>query len=149
MCGDSYLSDTEYILFFRQSGAYFGGSVKTKKKFYISPLNTVDKKLYQHPTCKPVELLKKYIINSSKEDDIVLDCFAGSGSLAQACLETNRNFLCCERDEKYVKVANDRLANWKQDLERQDKWLNERGVENFESDIKDEAKQQNNQGSLF
>ncbi len=47
------------------------------------------------------------------------------------------------------KIANDRLANWKQDLERQDKWLNERGVENFETDIKDEAKQQNNQSSLF
>jgi len=36
MCGDSYLPDTEYILFFRQSGATFNGSYATKKKFYIS-----------------------------------------------------------------------------------------------------------------
>ena len=41
----------------------------------------------------------------------MLDCFAGSGSLAHACIETNRNFLCCEKDEKYVKIANQRIKN--------------------------------------
>ncbi len=83
-------------------------------------------------TCeKPQDLLQKIILTSSNENDIVLDCFAGSGSLAQACLETNRNFLCCERDEGYVKIANDRLENL-----RQDKWLNDRGITDFESDIK-------------
>ena len=146
---NTYLPDTEYILFFRESGAYFGGSYKTKRKFYVSNLNTADKKLYGHPTCKPVELLKNYIVNSSKENDIVLDCFAGSGSLAQACLETNRNFLCCERDEGYVKIANDRIENWKEDLLRQDKWLNDRGVMDFESDIKEQAKQEQTQETLI
>ena len=101
-------------------------------------------------TCeKPQDLLQKIILTSSNENDIVLDCFAGSGSLAQACLETNRNFLCCERDEGYVKIANDRLENWRQDLERQDKWLNERGVMDFESDVKEEVKPESNQNSLF
>ena len=101
-------------------------------------------------TCeKPQDLLQKIILTSSNENDIVLDCFAGSGSLAQACLETNRNFLCCERDEGYVKIANDRLENWRQDLERQDKWLNERGVMDFESDVKEEVKPESNQSSLF
>jgi site-specific DNA-methyltransferase (adenine-specific) len=64
-----------------------------------------------HPTEKPIDLLKQLICNSAKENDIVLDCFAGSGSLAHACIETNRNFLCCEKDEKYVEVANKRIAN--------------------------------------
>ena len=63
-------------------------------------------------TCeKPQDLLQKIILTSSNENDIVLDCFAGSGSLAHACIETNRNFLCCERDEKYVEIANKRIAN--------------------------------------
>lgn len=47
------------------------------------------------------------------------------------------------------KIANDRLANWKEDLLRQDKWLNDRGVMDFESDIKEEVKQKSNQISLF
>lgn len=102
-----------------------------------------------HPTQKPTELLKYLIQTYSNKNDIVLDCFAGSGSLAQACLETNRNFLCCERDEGYVKIANDRLANWKEDLLRQDKWLNERGVMDFESDIKEQAKQEQIQKTLI
>jgi len=55
--------------------------------------------------------LQKIILTSSNENDIVLDCFSGSGSLAHACLETNRNFLCCEKDEKYVEIANKRIAN--------------------------------------
>jgi site-specific DNA-methyltransferase (adenine-specific) len=97
-------------------------------------------------TCeKPQDLLQKIILTSSNENDIVLDCFAGSGSLAQACLEANRNFLCCERDEGYVKIANDRLSKWQEDLLRQDKWLNDRGVMDFESDIKHVIKQ----GSLL
>ena len=101
-------------------------------------------------TCeKPQDLLQKIILTSSNENDIVLDCFAGSGSLAQACLETNRNFLCCERDEGYVKIANDCLANWQEDLLRQDKWLNDRGVMDFESDIKEQAKQEQTQGTLI
>jgi len=136
MCGDSYLPDTEYILFFRQGGAVFNGSYATKRKFYISNLNTADKKLYKHPTCKPVDLLKKYIINSSNENDTVLDCFAGSGSLAHACIETNRNFLCCEKEEKYVKIANERIAK-----------LQKCGVMDFEADAK--VEKQDIQGSLL
>jgi DNA modification methylase len=101
-------------------------------------------------TCeKPQDLLQKIILTSSNENDIILDCFAGSGSLAQACLETNRNFLCCERDEGYVKIANDRLANWQEDLLRQDKWLNDRGVVDFESDIKEQIKQEQTQETLI
>lgn len=40
--------------------------------------------------------------------------------------------------EKLNKIANERLESWKEDLERQDKWLNDRGVTDFESDIKED-----------
>lgn len=109
---------------------------------WYSKINNTNK---LHTCEKPQDLLQKIILTSSNENDIVLDCFAGSGSTAQACLETNRNFLCCERDEGYVKIANDRLANWQEDLLRQDKWLNERGVMDFESDIQDEVKEKEQQ----
>lgn len=140
-CGDSYLPDTEYILFFREKGVFFGGTYATKKKFYISNSNTTDKKLYGHPTCKPVELLKRFIINSSQENDLVLDCFSGSGSTAVACLQEGRQFIGCERDKTYFDNSIERLKNWKEDLARQEKWLEDRGVEDFKSDIQPENEQ--------
>ena len=79
-----------------------------QKKFH-SIINSEINEKKLHTCEKPQDLLQKIILTSSNENDIVLDCFAGSGSLAQACLETGRNFLCCERDEGYVKIANKRL----------------------------------------
>jgi DNA modification methylase len=68
-------------------------------------------------TCeKPQDLLQKIILTSSNPNDIILDCFAGSGSAAIASKTLDRNFLCCERDEKYVKIANDRLTNCQETL---------------------------------
>jgi site-specific DNA-methyltransferase (adenine-specific) len=53
-----------------------------------------------HPTEKPVELLEFLIKTYSNEDDLVLDNCSGSGSLAEACMKTNRRFFCIEQDEE-------------------------------------------------
>lgn len=63
----------------------------------------------KHPTEKPVELMKILIENSSKEGNIVLDCFMGSGSTGIACIETNRKFIGCEIDKKYYDIAVERI----------------------------------------
>lgn len=65
-----------------------------------------------HPTEKPIDLLTHLICNSTKESDIVLDPFAGSGSTAIACLTNNRQFLTCEKDVKFFNIANDRITNF-------------------------------------
>ncbi len=62
-----------------------------------------------HPTQKPVELMKILIENSSNEGDIVVDCFAGSGSTGVACLETGRRFFGCEIDKKFFDIAVERI----------------------------------------
>ena len=62
-----------------------------------------------HPTEKPVELMKILIENSSNKDDIVLDCFMGTGSTGIACIETNRKFLGIEIDKKYYDIAMERI----------------------------------------
>mgnify|MGYP001962837444 CR=1 FL=1 len=54
-----------------------------------------------HITPKPVELLKNIIAHTTDEGDMVLDCFAGSGSLGQACRELNRRCILIEKEEKY------------------------------------------------
>ena len=62
-----------------------------------------------HPTQKPVELLEYLVKNSSNAGDTVLDIFMGSGSTGVACKNLNRNFIGIEQDEKYFKIAEDRI----------------------------------------
>lgn len=57
-----------------------------------------------HPTMKPVELIAYQIKNSSKENDIVLDLFGGSGSTLIACEQLNRQCYTMELDERYAEV---------------------------------------------
>lgn len=57
-----------------------------------------------HPTMKPVELVERAILNSSKTKDIVLDAFGGSGSTMIACEKTDRRARLIELDPKYVDV---------------------------------------------
>ena len=64
-----------------------------------------------HPTQKPVELIEKLILDSTKEGDTVLDCFMGSGTTAVAARRTGRNFYGFEQQQKYVDIANNRLKN--------------------------------------
>lgn len=62
-----------------------------------------------HPHQKPVDLIEKMILHSSKEGDIVLDPFCGSGSTCVACKQTKRKWIGIELDKKYAKMANERL----------------------------------------
>lgn len=54
-----------------------------------------------HPTQKPVALLEDLIKKHSYENDLVLNCFSGSGSTAVACYNLNRNFIGCELSESF------------------------------------------------
>lgn len=112
-CSNKYLSDTEYILFFREKGVKIYGTYATKKKYYVTPTNKEDKKLYKHPTIKPLEIIENLIINSSQENDTILDCFMGSGTTGVACLNTNRNFIGIELDENYFNIAKERIEKEK------------------------------------
>ena len=63
-----------------------------------------------HPTQKPVALLEYLIKTYTNEGDIVLDNCMGSGSTGVACVNTNREFIGMELDEKYYKIACERLG---------------------------------------
>ena len=64
-----------------------------------------------HPTPKPIELISKALKNSSKQGDIVLDVFGGSGSTLIACEQLNRNCYMMELDPKYIDVIIERWEN--------------------------------------
>lgn len=57
-----------------------------------------------HPTMKPIELISNAVLNSSKENDVVLDVFGGSGSTLIACEQLNRSCYMCELDPRYIDV---------------------------------------------
>ena len=63
-----------------------------------------------HPTQKPVEMLKRIILASSNEGDIVLDPFMGSGTTAFVAQKFGRNFIGIEREKKYVEATKKRLG---------------------------------------
>ena len=110
--GQCYMSQFEYILFFRK-----GKHKKINNCGTSDILNVTNKKLKNsegknlHDTEKPVELMKILIENSSKEGDLVVDPFTGIGGIAIACKLSNRKFGGCEIDNRYFKTIQDRLDN--------------------------------------
>lgn len=69
-----------------------------------------------HPTQKPIMLLEYLIKTYTNENDIILDNCMGSGSTGVACVNTNRNFIGIEIDEKYFNIAKERIEK------AQNKW---------------------------
>ena len=67
----------------------------------------------RHPTQKPIKLMEYLIKTYTKENEIVLDFTMGSGSTGVACLNVNRKFIGIEKDEKYFKLAKNRIENHK------------------------------------
>ena len=62
-----------------------------------------------HPTQKPTELMQMLIENYTNENDLILDCFMGSGSTGVACMNTNRKFIGIELDKNYFNIAKERI----------------------------------------
>ena len=110
-CNNTYLSDTEYLIFAREKGVKVYGSYATKKKWYVTPTNKADKVKYGHPTIKPLEIIRNVVINSTEPGAVVLDPFMGSGTTAVACRETGRNFIGFEIDPKYHAIALQRITD--------------------------------------
>lgn len=69
-----------------------------------------------HPTQKPVALMEYLIRTYTNEGETVLDNCMGSGTTGVACVNTGRNFIGIERDDKYFAIAQERIANTPQRL---------------------------------
>lgn len=114
LCGH-YLKDKEYCLYFWQQGVSINPKYNTGKTIYITTINMEDKRNWGHPTCKPVDIISNLIENSTKEGDLVLDAFAGSGSTCVACRNLKRDYIAFEINPKYYKLSQERLKGFKVD----------------------------------
>lgn len=106
--GSSYAFTHELILFAEKDTPCMKGS----NIFRIPGLSAGAKKTNGEmlpPTQKPVEVIEKLITDSTKEGDLVLDCFMGSGTTAVAAKKLNRNFIGFEIQEKYITISENRL----------------------------------------
>ena len=112
-CSNKYLSDTEYIVFLRGKGARVYGTYETKRKFWVQPVNAADKKLYGHPTVKPLDIIRQLVVNSSLEGGVVLDPFMGSGTTAVAAMMEGRRYVGFETDGTYYATAVKRVSETK------------------------------------
>lgn len=73
-----------------------------------SPTNG-EKRFGKHPTQKPLALVERCLLASTKEGDFVLDPFLGSGTTAVACLKTGRKFAGIELDSRHLQLSQQRL----------------------------------------
>ena len=109
MTNNVFLPDIEYCLYFREKGVKLNDGYQLKSKWYESPINKLDKEKYKHPTIKPLNLVKRHILHTTQENDLILDPFSGSGTTCVAAKELNRRFIGIEINKEYHKISLDRL----------------------------------------
>jgi DNA modification methylase len=102
--GRGYRHQHEFILF----DGFIDVSIKNESDLWKIAKDTK----YKHPTQKPVELPSRALKNSSKQDNIILDLFGGSGSTLIACEKLNRKARIMELDPIYCDVIIKRWENF-------------------------------------
>jgi len=88
---------------------YVGGQT-TRYPTNILEYKCVDNYSRIHPNQKPLDLLEFLIHTYTDENDVVLDCFAGSGSTLVSAKKLNRIYIGIEKEEKYFDLINERLC---------------------------------------
>lgn len=91
------------------------GYPKSIIKFNSEANNQFKRQVY-HPTQKPVALFEYLIKTYTNENETVLDNCSGSGTTAIACINTNRNYICIEKDKTYFDLSVERVNTHKQNL---------------------------------
>ena len=87
-----------------KQGLIFHGRADRKERQFPGGRNT-------HPTVKPIGVISWLVRLVSREGDIVLDPFMGSGTTGVACKMFNRHFVGIDREEEYVRIAEGRIAD--------------------------------------
>ena len=101
-----YMQCYELILMLRKGKAKNINNMGEKNILRVP--NIVGNK--KHPTEKPAELMQIFVENSTREGEIVLDPFMGVGGVGVACKNIDREFIGIEIDEKYYKIAEERMT---------------------------------------
>jgi len=94
-------------------GESFKGDTGTAARFFYCPkASKKEKGDTNHPTVKPVELMRYLVRLVTPKDGIVLDPFAGTGTTGEACILENRNYYLIEAEESYIKDIENRTNKY-------------------------------------
>ena len=124
--GGDYLLAHEYILYAKKGNPIFNNigrkatsqQLKSEGKEIAKEIsvwkvkgfnNTCSEIGFGHPTQKPLQIMSKIILNSSNENDLILDPFLGSGTTCVAAKHLKRNYIGIEISEKYCAISRQRL----------------------------------------
>jgi len=105
----NYLSNAKewFISFVKDSKPTFNSEYDNW--IYTYPI-CKGKERTSHTTQKPLKLFNDLISKHTNEWDLILDCFAWSGTTGEACKNLNRNYILIEKEKKYVDIINKRLS---------------------------------------
>lgn len=95
--------------------------IYSKKKIMVDCINlhaisNSQEKHYFHPSPKPIKLFEWILKTFTNEGDLILDPFSGSGTLAIACINTRRNYICIEKDKGYYEKSLERVKEAQRQL---------------------------------
>ena len=97
----------------KSAGSYLGNAdLKNNNNIGANPSAKSIPRANTHPTVKPLELMSYLVTLGSRENDIVLDPFVGSGTTAISCVLNNRKYIGIEMDKEYHKICKSRIKYW-------------------------------------
>ena len=111
-----YINSTEAWMYFVNDSktGTFNNNGKAIHDYIETGLTKGSEKKYgKHPTQKPEELIEKFIEILSNKDDIVIDCFMGTGTTGVVAKRLERKFIGIELEEKYFNIAKNRMEDIK------------------------------------
>lgn len=95
-----------------QTGNIYIHGLKEEYRKWCEANNITSNVGNNHPTVKPVELMKYLIKLITPPNSVVLDPFNGSGSTGMAAVELGHTYIGCELDPAYVEIASKRIEAW-------------------------------------
>ncbi len=87
------------------------GGKQMKDVWITSTTPQSEKRFGKHSTQKPLEIMERIILASSKEGEIILDPFMGSGTTLEAAVKLNRKSIGIELEKDYYAIAKERISN--------------------------------------
>jgi len=91
----------------------------------IGTPKAIEKKFGKHPTQKPIDLLKRVVLASTKENDLILDPFTGSSTTGLVAYLCGRKFIGIDTEKKYLDLSIKRFEYLKKNMERKLKLFND------------------------
>jgi len=104
-----YITDFECAIWFTKKGAKWVFNRQDEKYQRPKFVHSIDKGL--HPTQKSLKLMEDIVKIHTNQNQLILDCFMGSGTTGVACKNLNRKFIGIEMDASYFGIAKDRIVN--------------------------------------